>query len=370
VNSAAGRCRTDVTKPLDTRLRTSWLACAVTREHQSSAEAAAPVPQLLQNNAAMPLLRWPFRSPLVPRQRAEPIPPPPAPESFEAALFEGDETLEVVGESQYQDNLWRIVGGRTAERVRYPVQVVLLPESDNLHDSNAISVWTGGLLVGYLPRELAAAYRPGLIDLQRRRGKPIALNALIIGGGIREDGPGLLGVFPNHDPTDFGIAPHRVFDGHLYEGESAAQLDGRLGWLGTIPSDPTAAVATLRDHLTRTSDPLDRHFLFLELEARLYRARDAGSSLLDFDATCISHDTEMTAIRPALLKEFGSVPHLRTYHPMAIRQSKAHAWTAAVWWVERGLGVYGSEAGSPNWPGDLEKRLLVLREKAGTLGGI
>ena len=255
-----------------------------------------------------------------------------------------------MGESHYQDNLWRIVGRPTAERVRFPTQVVLLAEGANPHDPHAVSVWIGGLLVGYLPRELAAAYRPGLLDLEHRKGMPIALSALIIGGGIRTDSPGLLGVFPNHDPADFGIASHRVFDGHLYEGESAAQLDGRLGWLGTIPSEPTAAVATLRNHLTTTTEPLDRHFLFLELEERLYRARGVGRRYLSS-----TPPARRTTLRwqPFGLRfeEFGAIPHLRTYHQMAIRQTKAHAWTTAVWWAERGIGVYGGQAGSRTGPG-------------------
>jgi hypothetical protein len=33
-------------------------------------------------------------------------------DGMEVQLYEGQETLEVVGEASYQDNLWRIVGGR------------------------------------------------------------------------------------------------------------------------------------------------------------------------------------------------------------------------------------------------------------------
>ena len=38
-----------------------------------------------------------------------------------------------------------------------------------------------------------------------RYGQPVALNGVIVGGGIREDGPGRLGVFLRHDPADFGL---------------------------------------------------------------------------------------------------------------------------------------------------------------------
>ena len=48
--------------------------------------------------------------------------PPPA---TKVVLLRGSHDLEVVGESQYQDALWRVAGGRTAERVRVEVQAVL-----------------------------------------------------------------------------------------------------------------------------------------------------------------------------------------------------------------------------------------------------
>jgi len=55
--------------------------------------------------------------------------------------------------------------------------------------------WVDGLMVGYLPRDEAVRLRPGLLALQERKGKPIALEGVIVGGGLRDDGPGRLGVF-------------------------------------------------------------------------------------------------------------------------------------------------------------------------------
>jgi hypothetical protein len=68
-----------------------------------------------------------------------------------------------------------------------------------------VAVWVQGLKVGHLSRANARRYRPGLLGLQRRYGQPVALSGVIVGGGIREDGPGRLGVFLRHDPTDFGL---------------------------------------------------------------------------------------------------------------------------------------------------------------------
>ena len=68
-------------------------------------------------------------------------------------VFEGRHDLEIVGESNYQDALWRVVGGRTTERVRVEIRAVLATEPDNPYDSNAISVWINEDKVGYFCRE-------------------------------------------------------------------------------------------------------------------------------------------------------------------------------------------------------------------------
>jgi hypothetical protein len=128
--------------------------------------------------------------------------------TLEAALLEGREDLEVVGGSYRQNNLWRVIGGRhqSEVHVRMDIYAMLLAEDGNPHDPSAVSVWIDGLLVGYLPRDQARVLRPGLIVLQEREGKPIALQAVIAGGGMRDDGPGRLGVFLRYDPEDFGLS--------------------------------------------------------------------------------------------------------------------------------------------------------------------
>jgi hypothetical protein len=127
-------------------------------------------------------------------------------DGIEAMVLGGNEDLEVVGESYCQENLWRLVSPRRpGERVRHPVHASLVAEDDNPHDANAVAVWVQGLKVGHLSRDDARRYRPGLLSLQDRHGKPIALAGVIAGGGIREDGPGRLGVFLRHDPADFGL---------------------------------------------------------------------------------------------------------------------------------------------------------------------
>lgn len=45
-----------------------------------------------------------------------------------ATVLGGQETLEVVGESHYQDHLWEVAGGFRAERIRHAIQAVLEPQ--------------------------------------------------------------------------------------------------------------------------------------------------------------------------------------------------------------------------------------------------
>jgi hypothetical protein len=123
-------------------------------------------------------------------------------DGMRATLYAGCETLEVVGESHRQGNLWAIVGCEpTNDRVRHDCHAILVAEYDNPHDHNAISVWIDRHLVGYLSREDAADYRPGLLKLFERG--PVALAVTIGGGGY--GGQALLGVFLDHDPADFGV---------------------------------------------------------------------------------------------------------------------------------------------------------------------
>ena len=144
----------------------------------------------------------------------------PAPvRSLEATLYTGDETLEVVGESHCQEALWTLVGGRSTERVRCEAYAVLVPDPDNRYDANAIEVRIDGQIVGYLSGDDAAAYRPGLLQLMgRSANRLVALHAVIVGGGQRSDGVGYLGVFLDHDPTDFGLAAHHASNGSLRTG--------------------------------------------------------------------------------------------------------------------------------------------------------
>jgi HIRAN domain len=292
-----------------------------------------------------------------------------------AQLQDGWEDLEVVGESHYQDNLWRLVGGRRHpdQRVRVDVIAVLAAEPDNPYDANAVGVWVRGLKVGHLSREKAQRYQPGLLALQREHGQPIALAGVITGGGMRPDGPGRLGVFLRHNPQDFGllpVPPARPPDSRMRTGLSDAiatdEADNSydLSWIGDLPGDDIRAITMVRQLLAREVDPIDRHFMYAHLEARLYRSRDAFTSALDeYDQACCQHDAEMDGIRSVMVAKWGQVPVLETYRQMAIRQQKAKAVERALWWAERGIALYGADAARPDAVDDLKKRAEACRRK-------
>ena len=291
-----------------------------------------------------------------------------------AALLDGRETLEVVGESHYQDNLWRLVCDHTdpAERVRVEIIAVLVTEPDNPYDANAVSVWIDGLKVGHLSRNDARLYQPGLLALQEKHGTPIALSGVIAGGGMRDDGMGRLGVFLDHTPEDFGVSGpqlHRLAELKA-QGASPGTLSTEyaeasyLSWTADLPADDIRAIPVLRRLLGDQADPLARHFIFEYLEARLYRSRNTFASALDeYDQVCRQHDTEMDGIRQACISKWGDVPALTTYRQMAIREQKAKNFQRALWWAERGIALYGDKARYPDQVDDLRHRADTYRSK-------
>ena len=293
-------------------------------------------------------------------------------DGMSVSLYEGRDDLEIVGESYHQDELWRVVGGRSRDRVREDVAALLVVEPDNQYDSNAIGVWIGGWKVGHLSRSDAAALRPGLLDLEGQEGKKIALEGVVVGGGVRDDGIGNLGVFLRYDPEDFGLASTRVemperrirteFSDAPFTDDQDDSYD--LGWYDDLSENDLKAIKQLRELLLNESDPIDLHFMYRELEARLYKSRDVFSSALDeYDGACREHDEAMERIRPALLEKFDQIPLLETYKQQAIRCQKAHDFESALWWAERGIDLYGDHAADPAWVQDLEVRARKFRAK-------
>jgi rubrerythrin len=298
-------------------------------------------------------------------------------ETVEATLYPGDDPLEVVGESRYQDALWKIVGGRRGDPVRYETEAVLEPEPDNPYDPNAIKVLIEGAVVGYLSREDAATFRPGLLELMEASATArVALEASIVGGGPRAGGIGFLGVFLDHNPADFGLAREGPVSARgVRTGFSEAMATDHaddsydLSWYEELSENHIKAIEQLRFKLATERDPIDRHYMLCELEKRLYKSRDAfASALEEFDDVCRQHDEEMATIRPELLDKFGVIPVIDMYRQAAVRWQKAKSWQAMRDWAQRGISVYGEHAARPEAVEDLQKRLGYAVTKINAAG--
>lgn len=176
----------------------------------------------------------------------------------------------------------------------------------------------------------------------------------------------MLGVFLDHEPSDFGVLENQVMNiGEMRTGLSEAIATDLaddtydLSWLNELSGTHAAGdIVILRRLLVDETDPIDRHFMFSQLSKCLYKHRDAFASALgEFDAVCAEHDAEMDAIRAALVEKFGCVPVIDLYRQAAIRCQKARDWEGERRWAARGLEVYGAIPARAEAVADLEKRL-------------
>ncbi len=138
-----------------------------------------------------------------------------------AAIFDrSPDVVKVVGESFRQEALERIAGGRGPTGVRNQDHLAgLRPEPDNPKDPEAVEVEIDALLVGYLSRADARAYRP-IIDRLATHGLAMACQASLIGGWDRGEG----------DRGAIGVQLHVGTPAQLW-----AEIDTMFG-----PSDPPA----------------------------------------------------------------------------------------------------------------------------------
>lgn len=74
-------------------------------------------------------------------------------------LGDGSYSIGAVGESNYQEALEEVAGGRKPRGVNKRVNAELKLEDDNPHDSNAVAVLIEGHKVGYLSRSHAQGFR-------------------------------------------------------------------------------------------------------------------------------------------------------------------------------------------------------------------
>lgn len=300
-----------------------------------------------------------------------------SPTEIEVVILDGDDDLDVVGESYRQDALWKIVGGKSSERIRKEVIGYLVPEPNNVYDPNAIGVWIQGLQVGFIAKELAREIIDDVhILMESNHGTHIGLRGVVAGGGERDDGPGMLGVFLEFPADKFGIGIQKPTESDsgtftMSTGETDAFVTDAqddtydLSWMNELSGDPSKRIVGLKEVLEKNLEPISRHFAFSQLEEIYYQYKEVfPDALKQYDEIAEQHNKELeTSIRSAMINKWGKLPNLVVYKKSAIRHSKYKEFDKALAWAEKGLEVYGADAFKEEWTLDLQKRVVTLKAR-------
>ena len=123
-----------------------------------------------------------FRQVLQAFQRSTPVPAPVTKTRAKSAARGSRLAHEIRGESQYQDALSEICGGKTQDGHLFDCEASLRPEPENPHDPNAVAVFIHDQKVGYLPRQTAKRYGKAF------GGASVKCPAKIVGGWRRREG--------------------------------------------------------------------------------------------------------------------------------------------------------------------------------------
>jgi hypothetical protein len=108
--------------------------------------------------------------------------------------FPGQFGWDIVGESKYQAALKELCGGTCEDGYDLEVWALLVPETGNPHDENAVAVHMDTGLVGYLDRNNARRFRFA-IGKQGLGGYAFKVPAKVVGGWDRGNGDvGFFGV--------------------------------------------------------------------------------------------------------------------------------------------------------------------------------
>jgi hypothetical protein len=110
--------------------------------------------------------------------------------------FEGEELVNVVGESHYQPAIRAACGAGINEDVKFECFAELVPEPTNPYDPNAVQVLIEERLVGYLSRADAAELGPAIVAERERTGGGLCRAAIT---GHKDSETTNLGVFLHLD---------------------------------------------------------------------------------------------------------------------------------------------------------------------------
>lgn len=122
--------------------------------------------------------------------------------SRRGVFLDGNVRVEVRGESNFQEALEDICGGRCETGHSLAVTAYLVCEPTNPYDSNAVKVLVDGHLVGYVAREAAQVLAPVLAALEHV-GAQATCAGEIVGGWDRGGADkGHFGIWLTMPPPD------------------------------------------------------------------------------------------------------------------------------------------------------------------------
>jgi len=100
---------------------------------------------------------------------------------LEAGFLTGEVQVDVVAESDYQEALEQLVGGRSKSGAMKAVIALLSREPEHPHEKNAIRVDVGSETVGYIEKWNAKEIQP-LMQKLEKAGRPAWVRAWVVGG--------------------------------------------------------------------------------------------------------------------------------------------------------------------------------------------
>jgi len=122
------------------------------------------------------------------------------------ALLPGGQTIDVVGESHYQEALEQITGGKTEDSCDLEKWARLIREPGHPYDRNAVAVYIEGRKVGYLNRDDAQEYGITLDELYAEYNLRAVCRASIRGGWRRFDRDGVTVIDEGHYGVKLALA--------------------------------------------------------------------------------------------------------------------------------------------------------------------
>ena len=135
-------------------------------------------------------------------------------------------------------------------------------------------------------------------------------------------------------------------------------------WLEiTNLKDPHSIIKRSRNFLARSTNIMDRHFVYNAYEKALYKLRDTPGVLDEFDSTCERHLAELPRMKHGLFSQ-GKIAVVPIFKQMAIRKEKSGDVQGAIVWCERGLSFYAGKCTKKDYEDGLRKKLILLKKKS------